>query len=239
MKIIKVHTWNVTTKQAIAIQHNLKVRIKTFDDFGLIKTIAGVDVGFIKEKNLSCAALVIFSYPDMRILDVITCSGPINFPYIPTLLSFREIPIVLSCFEKLENPPGILILDGQGYAHPRRMGLACHVGVLLDIPTIGCAKSRLTGEFNMPGKKKGSFSYLYDKGEIIGAVLRTKDDTHPVFVSIGHRVSLDTSIKLILDMSITRIPEATKIADREVKKYANKIRDMKLEQESFFKNYGI
>lgn len=239
MKIIKVHTWNVTTKQAIAIQHNLKVRIKTFDDFGLIKTIAGVDVGFIKEKNLSCAALVIFSYPDMKILDVITCSEPISFPYIPTFLAFREIPIVLSCFEKLENPPDILILDGQGYAHPRRMGLACHVGVLLDIPTIGCAKSRLTGEFNMPGKKKGSFSYLYDKGEIIGAVLRTKDDTHPVFVSIGHRVSLDTSIKLILDMSITRIPEATKIADREVKKYANKIRDMKLEQESFFKNYGI
>lgn len=235
----KVHSWNVTPKKAIAIQHNLKVRIKTFDDFGLIKTIAGVDVGFVKEKNLSCASLVIFSYPDMRILDVKTCSEPINFPYIPTLLAFREVPVVLSCFQKLENTPDMLILDGQGYAHPRRMGLACHVGVLLDIPTIGCAKSRLIGEFNMPEKKKGSYSYLYDKGEIIGVVLRTKDNISPVFVSIGHRVSLNTAIKLVLGMSITRIPEPTKIADREVKKYANKIRDMKLEQESFFKNYGI
>jgi len=234
MKMENIHAWNVTPKQAISIQHKLRDKIKTFDDFDSLKTIAGVDVGFVKEKNLSCAALVIFSYPDMRILDVITCSEPINFPYIPTLLAFREVPVVLSCFENLENPPNILILDGQGYAHPRRMGLACHVGVLLDIPTIGCAKSRLTGEFNMPEKKKGSYSYLYDKGEIIGAVLRTKDNTYPIFVSIGHRVSLDTSIKLILDMSITRIPEPTKIADREVKKYTNKIRDSELEQETLF-----
>ena len=234
MKIDKLHSWNVTPKQAIAIQHKLRDKIKTFDDFDLIKTIAGVDVGFIKEKNLSCAALVIFGYPDMKILDVITCSEPINFPYIPTLLSFREVPIVLSCFEKLENPPDILILDGQGYAHPRRMGLACHVGVLLNIPTIGCAKSRLIGKFNMPKEKKGSFSYLYDKGEIIGAVLRTRDNISPVFISIGHRVSLDTSIKLILDMSITRIPEPTKIADREVKKYTNKIKNLELEQETLF-----
>lgn len=234
MKIPKVHSWNVTPKQAIAIQHKLRDKIKTFDDFDSLKTIAGVDVGFIKEKNLSCASLVIFSYPDMKILDVINCSEPINFPYIPTLLAFREVPIVLSCFEKLENPPDILILDGQGYAHPRRMGLACHVGVLLDLPTIGCAKSRLTGKFNMPKEKKGSYSYLYDKGEIIGAVLRTRDNISPVFVSIGHRVSLNTAIELILDMSITRIPEPTKIADSEVKKYANKIRSLKLEQKSLF-----
>lgn len=234
MKIIKVHSWDVTPEQAKAIQHKLRDKIKTFDDFDSIKTVGGVDVGFVKEKNLSCAALVIFSYPDMRILDIITCSEPINFLYIPTLLAFREVPVVLSCFEKLENSPDMLILDGQGYAHPRRMGLACHVGVLLNIPTIGCAKSRLTGEFNMPDEKKGSYSYLYDKGEIIGAVLRTKDDTYPVFVSIGHKVSLDTSIKLVLEMAVTRIPEPTKIADREVKKYANKIRDMKLEQKSLF-----
>jgi len=239
MKIAKLHSWNVTPKQAISIQHKLRIKIKTFDDFDSLKKVGGVDVGFVKEKNLSCASLVIFSYPDMRIIDVINSSEPINFPYIPTFLAFREVPIVLSCFEKLENPPDILILDGQGYAHPRRMGLACHVGVLLDIPTIGCAKSRLIGEFNMPGEKKGSYSYLYDKGEIIGAVLRTRDNISPVFVSIGHRVSLNTAIELILDMSITRIPEPTKIADREVKKYTNKIRESKLEQESFFKNYGI
>lgn len=225
MKMAKVHSWNVTPKEAIAIQYELRDKIKAFDNFESLKTIAGVDVGFIKEKNLSCAALVIFSYPDMRILDVKTCSEPISFPYIPTLLAFREVPVVLSCFEKLENTPDMLILDGQGYAHPRRMGLASHVGVLLDIPTIGCAKSRLIGEFNMPEKKKGSYSYLYDKGEIIGAVLRTKDNISPVFVSIGHKVSLDTSIKLVLEMAVTRIPEPTKIADSEVKKYANKIKN--------------
>jgi len=230
----KVHSWNATPKQAISIQHKLRDRIKTFDDFDSLKKVGGVDVGFVKEKNLSCAALVIFSYPDMKILDVITCSEPISFPYIPTFLAFREVPVVLSCFEKLENIPDMLILDGQGYAHPRRMGLASHVGVLLDIPTIGCAKSRLLGEFNIPDEKKGSFSYLYDKGEIIGAVLRTKDDTYPVFVSIGHKVSLDTAIKLILEMAVTRIPEPTKIADREVKKFTNKIRDLKLEQETLF-----
>ena len=234
MKIENIHAWNVTTKQAISIQHKLKDKIKTFNDFDSLKKVGGVDVGFVKEKNLSCAALVIFSYPDMKILDVITCSEPISFPYIPTFLAFREVPVVLSCFEKLENIPDMLILDGQGYAHPRRMGLASHVGVLLDIPTIGCAKSRLLGEFNIPDEKKGSFSYLYDKGEIIGAVLRTKDDTYPVFVSIGHKVSLDTAIKLILEMAVTRIPEPTKIADREVKKFTNKIRDLKLEQETLF-----
>ena len=234
MKIIKVHSWNVTPKQAISIQHKLRDRIKTFDDFDSLKKVGGVDVGFVKEKNLSCAALVIFSYPDMKILDVITCSEPISFSYIPTFLAFREVPVVLSCFEKLENIPDMLILDGQGYAHPRRMGLASHVGVLLDIPTIGCAKSRLLGEFNIPDEKKGSFSYLYDKGEIIGAVLRTKDNISPVFVSIGHRVSLNTAIKLILEMAVTRIPEPTKIADREVKKFTNKIRDLKLEQETLF-----
>jgi len=234
MKIEKLHPWKVTPRQAIAIQHKLRDKIKTFDNFKSLKTIAGVDVGFVKEKNLSCASLVIFSYPDMKIIDVITSSEPINFPYIPTLLAFREVPVVLSCFQKLEILPDLLILDGQGYAHPRRMGLACHVGVLLNIPTIGCAKSRLVGEFSMPDKNRGSYSYLYDKGEIIGAVLRTKDNTYPVFVSIGHRVSLDTSIKLVLEMSITRIPEPTKIADREVKKYTNKIRESKLEQERLF-----
>lgn len=239
MKMTKVHSWNVTPKQAISIQHKLRVKIKTFDDFDSLKKVGGVDVGFVKEKNLSCASLVIFSYPDMRIIDVINSSEPINFPYIPTLLAFREVPVVLSCFQKLDNLPDLLILDGQGYAHPRRMGLACHVGVLLNIPTIGCAKSRLIGEFNMPEKKKGSYSYLYDKSEIIGAVLRTKDNISPVFVSIGHRVSLNTAIKLVSEMAVTRIPEPTKIADREVKKYTNKIRNLKLEQESFFKNYGI
>jgi len=234
VKMTKVHSWNATPKQAIAIQHKLRIKIKTFDDFDSLKKVGGVDVGFVKEKNLSCAALVIFSYPDMKILDVITCSEPISFPYIPTFLAFREVPVVLSCFEKLENMPDMLILDGQGYAHPRRMGLASHVGVLLDIPTIGCAKSRLVGEFNMPDEKKGSYSYLYDKCEIIGAVLRTKDNISPVFVSIGHRVSLNTAIKLILEMAVTRIPEPTKIADREVKKFTNKIRDLKLEQETLF-----
>jgi len=234
VKITKLHSWNVTPKKAISIQHKLRDKIKTFDDFDSLKKVGGVDVGFVKEKNLSCAAFVIFSYPDMKILDVITCSEPISFPYIPTFLAFREVPVVLSCFEKLENMPDMLILDGQGYAHPRRMGLASHVGVLLDIPTIGCAKSRLVGEFNMPDEKKGSYSYLYDKCEIIGAVLRTKDNISPVFVSIGHRVSLNTAIKLILEMAVTRIPEPTKIADREVKKFTNKIRDLKLEQETLF-----
>lgn len=204
----------VTPQEALEIQRQERHRVRCEDDFGgfeAIKTVAGVDVS--SEDGTLYAAVVVLSYPQLEILTVTNASGPSPFPYIPGLLSFREIPILLEAWEKLTLRPDLILVDGQGIAHPRRFGIGAHLGVTLDVPTIGCAKRRLVGRHEEPGPHKGDWSPLVDKGETIGAVLRTKDHVSPMFISCGHRVSLPSAIQLVLSCTTRyRLPEPTRQA---------------------------
>jgi deoxyribonuclease V len=175
--------------------------------------VAGVDVS-VKDGRAR-SAVVLLSFPELGPLEAATAERPATFPYIPGLLAFREGPVVLEAMERLTGRPDVLIFDAQGFAHPRRMGLAAHLGILLDIPSVGCAKSRLCGEYSEPGAKKGSWTPLYDGDEVIGAVVRTRSNVKPVFVSIGHRVILQTAIQLVVDCAPNyRLPETTRWAHR-------------------------
>ncbi len=196
MRIKHLHSWQVTPSEAVEIQRQLRGQVSPHNNLGDVHTVAGVDMG-IKGKTAR-AVVVVLSYPALEpvVQSLVEC--PVGFKYIPGLLSFREAPPVLAAFEKLSVEPDLVIVDGQGIAHPRRMGIASHLGLFLDRPTIGCAKSRLCGRYKEPGEKRGSFSYLYDHGEIIGAALRTKDKTKVVYVSPGHKIDLKMSIHYVL-----------------------------------------
>ena len=175
--------------------------------------MAGIDTGY--RNGMSQAAVVSLKYPSLEPLEQAISQRPVNFPYIPGLLSFREAPVILEAIEKLKKIPDLLIIDGHGIAHPRRFGIACHIGLLLDVPSIGCAKTLLVGEYDEPGLERGGFNYLKDRGEIIGAVLRTRSNVNPIFVSIGHKVDLKDSIKFVLNCCRGyRLPETTRRADR-------------------------
>jgi deoxyribonuclease V len=178
-----------------------------------VATVAGVDVGF--REGLAHAAIAVLNFPELQLSDHALATRPVTFPYVPGLLSFREGPAVLEALSKLKSSVDLLIFDGQGLAHPRRFGLACHMGLLTGIPSIGCAKSWLTGQYEEPGLRRGDFTSLTDKGEVIGAVLRTRDKTKPLFVSIGHRVDLPASIHYVLACCRGyRLPETTRWAHR-------------------------
>lgn len=217
MRIEKTHDWNLTPKEAAALQERLRDRVIARDDFGKVELVAGADAAFDKPKNKAYGAVVVFEFPSMREVERRAAERKLEFPYVPGLLSFREIPVLLDAFAKLKNIPDIFMLDGQGVAHPRRFGLASHAGVLLDIPTIGCAKSRLTGQAEEPGNEPGEWSPLRDNDEVIGAVLRTRRNVRPIFVSVGHRVSLETSVEMAMSCCDgLRIPRPTREADRFV-----------------------
>jgi deoxyribonuclease V len=174
--------------------------------------VAGVDIS-VKRNGTAKAAVVVLSFPDMEMIEVKTVEDDPPFPYVPGLLSFREAPLILAACEQLKVTPDLIMVDGQGIAHPRRFGLASHLGLILDIPAIGCAKSRLCGTFQMPGEEAGSFSELTDEDEIIGAVVRTKTGTNPLFISIGHRIDLPTAIERILECCRGyRLPQPTRLA---------------------------
>lgn len=179
--------------------------------------IAGVDVRVLRNKDRVFCAIVTLSYPGGELIEIVDSESGIDYPYVPGLLTFREGPVVLKCFRKLRSCPDILMFDGQGYAHPRRMGLATHMGIVLDIPSIGCAKSKLIGCYRQPGKRKGDYSLIHEDDEVIGAALRSRDNTKPVFVSAGHRISLASSIKITKFFCKTRIPEPTKLAHNYLK----------------------
>ncbi len=204
--------WPVTIKEAIRVQETLagQVRIEPFK--GTVKRIAGVDAAFIGAKTIG--AVIVFDYKSMEIIDSAFSVTETPFPYVPGYLSFREGPAIVAAFRKLKLWPDVIIFDGQGIAHPRRMGIASHLGVFLRTPSIGCAKSRLVGEYKEPGGERGSYSYLYYEGEIVGAVLRTRAAVKPVFVSPGHMVSLDDAIKTVLSCSKYRLPEPIRMVDR-------------------------
>jgi deoxyribonuclease V len=217
MKIKKLHNWNITAKRAVELQKGLarQVRQRRFNK--KLKTIAGIDCAFTADKKNIIACIVVLSAETFENIEIVHATQPVTFPYIPGLLSFREAPACLAAAEKLRTVPDCVIVDGQGTAHPRRLGLACHLGLFLDIPTIGCAKSRLIGDFTSPGLVKGSVSSLMDKNEVIGSVVRTRSNVKPVFVSVGNKCRLCDAIRIMLDCCRKyRLPEPTRLAHQIV-----------------------
>ena len=221
MKYLKLHTWNVDYKKAVEIQERLKKSIILKGSTKNCKLIAGADVSYTKGSEIFYASVVVFNLQTMERVEEVTASGKVDFPYIPGLLSFRESPILLKAFAKIKSEPDVIILDAQGIAHPRGIGLASHIGLLLDKSSIGCAKTRLIGEYNEVGGEAGCHSQLTVKGEIVGAVLRTRKNVKPVFVSPGHKIDLNTSIDLVLKSCRGyRLPEPVRQAHNLVKKTA-------------------
>lgn len=207
------HSWDVTPAQARSIQEELRGQIVAHDDLNVVKMVAGVDVGFEQRGAVTRAAVVVLRFPELEPMDRALAKRPTSFPYVPGLLSFREIPAVLDALENLETQPDLLLCDGQGFAHPRRFGLACHLGLLTDLPSIGVAKSRLIGEHGALGEEKGARTWLRHKGEIIGALLRTRTGVKPLYVSIGHRICLATALEYVLACTGRyRLPETTRQA---------------------------
>ena len=213
MKYRTLHAWDITPKEAVSIQQDVYKRIvlKPLDPEN-IHLLAGVDVS-VKE-DLSRAAIVVLTYPDLAIKEKVTYTQKTVFPYVPGLLSFREGPVILKCLDRLGSEPDLFIFDGQGLAHPRRTGLAAHMGVIIGKPSIGSAKSHLYGSYDTPGNKKGDYSIIKDKdGTPLGAVLRTRDNTNPVYVSPGHLCDIPSAVKIILSCSPRyKIPEPIRAA---------------------------
>lgn len=207
------HSWDLTPKEAAAWQKELAARVIREANLGPVRTVAGIDASY--RDGAARAAVAVLSFPDLELIEYAVTTRPTPFPYVPGLLSFREGPAVLDALERLRSSPDLLIFDGQGLAHPRRFGLACHLGLLLDRPAIGCAKSRLLGDYEEPGPHQGDYTLLVDKGETIGAAVRTRAGAKPVFVSIGHQVDLSTSIDYVLKCCRGfRLPETTRWAHR-------------------------
>jgi deoxyribonuclease V len=209
------HAWDLTPAEARSLQMDLAHNVETADRFGNLRTVAGIDIGFEDAGRLTRAAIAVLSMPDLRLIEQSVSRRATAFPYVPGLLSFREIPAALEALAALRATPDLLLCDGHGFAHPRRFGLACHLGWILDVPCIGAAKSRLVGSFEEPAAARGSWSPLVDDDETIGASLRTRAGTRPVFVSIGHRVSLASAVALTLACAPRyRLPETTRQAHR-------------------------
>lgn len=217
MKTRNLHNWNLSPKEAIVLQKNLSEKIILKNKFKNIRLIAGADMAIDEHRNLGVAGIIIYSYPDLKEIERCFAKAEIKFPYVPGLLAFREAPILTKAFTKLRYIPDVVIFDGQGIAHPRGLGIASHMGLILGRPTIGCAKSRLVGEHKEPGKNPGDWTPLNYKNKVIGAVLRTRKNVKPVFISPGHLIDLKTSIKIVVScLDGVRIPKPTREADKFV-----------------------
>ncbi|MEW8315618.1 MAG: deoxyribonuclease V [Candidatus Thiodiazotropha endolucinida] len=209
------HGWNLSPTEAVALQNSLRLQVVGRNCYAELQRIAGVDVGFEAHGSITRAAIVVLSYPQLQPLEQAIARLPTSFPYIPGLLSFREVPAILQALSKLQQPPDIFLCDGQGIAHPRRFGLACHLGVYTDIPSVGVAKTRLIGSHATVPTEKGGWVPLIDKDETIGAVLRTRSGVKPLYISIGHKISLERSIELVLACTPRyKLPETTRAAHR-------------------------
>jgi deoxyribonuclease V len=220
MKIKALHKWSVDTKKAKELQKKLqkKIQLKSFNK--KIKTVAGCDVSFSRGSNIVYASIVILNYPGMEIIEEQFARDNATFPYIPGYLSFREIPVLIKAFKLIKRAPDIVLCDGQGLAHPRLFGLACHLGLMLDTPAIGCAKSHLVGEFKEPGHTKGNYSSIRYKGKKVGIVLRSRTNVKPIFISPGHKIDIKSSYRITMDCSGKyRIPVPTRLAHIAVNKY--------------------
>ncbi len=213
MKVYHLHSWDVTITQAEEIQRRLAAQVLRKCEVGEPRLVAGVDISRQGAGGMARGAVVVLRYPELTIVESRVVEGRLGLPYIPGLLSFRESPLILTACERLEAIPDLILVDGQGIAHPRRMGLASHLGLLLDTPTIGCAKSLLCGRHGDVGEEPGSYVELVDRGEVIGAALRTKSGLKPIYVSIGHKVDLPMALKWVMACCRGyRIPEPTRLA---------------------------
>ncbi len=211
------HRWQVTPSRAIQIQRELAGRVRHEPLASTPRLVAGADMAFSRDGRRCVAGIVVWDRPGQRVVEERLAVREVTFPYVPGLLSFREAPVVLAALRKVRTVPDALMVDGQGLAHPRRMGLACHVGLLVDLPTVGCAKSRLCGQADEPGPERGGRSALTDDDETIGAMLRTRSGVRCVFVSVGHRIVLDEAVDLVLSCTTTyRLPEPTRLAHQFV-----------------------
>ena len=212
-----MHRWPKTVAAARSIQERLRHEVIKKDILAKPQRVAGVDVGFEQGGTVTRAAVAVLDFPDLTLREHAIVRRKTRFPYVPGYLSFREAPAILAALKKLREKPDLLLCDGQGLAHPRRFGLACHLGVLADIPSIGVAKSRLIGDHDRLLESKGAWAPLLVDGERIGAVLRTRTGVRPLYISIGHRISLRTAIKYVLLCTTKyRLPETTRHAHRLV-----------------------
>ncbi|MFC2020233.1 deoxyribonuclease V [Chloroflexota bacterium] len=213
MKPKRLHNWQLSTSQAIQIQHRLAAQVSRNGELITPHFIAGVDISVGRGEEIATGSAVVLNYPELRVIETQVAKGRLNFPYIPGLLSFRESPLTLAVCEQLSITPDLILVDGQGIAHPRRFGLASHLGLFLDTPTIGCAKSLLCGNYEEPGIEPGSYTEVMDKGETIGVALRTKLGVKPVYVSTGHKIDLQTAIYWVMECCRGyRLPEPTRLA---------------------------
>jgi deoxyribonuclease V len=225
-------SWPTTVADARVVQERLRGKVVTRDRLKTIRTVAGIDVGFERHGRITRAAVVVLDFPALTLRATAIARAPTRFPYVPGYLSFREVPAVLAALARLKTKPDLLLCDGQGRAHPRRFGLACHLGVLTGMPSIGVAKSRLLGTHEPVPDTRGAWVPLVDKGETIGAVLCTRAGVKPLYISIGHRVSLATAIDYVSRCTTAyRLPETTRYAHRlasgslaEVKQLAAQVR---------------
>src|SRR5215470_17814413 len=213
MTSLSLHSWDLTRSEAVEVQKRLRILVRLQPLPQPVRAIAGADISYNKFSETVYAGIVVLSLPDLRIIESEGVRSVAKFPYVPGLLSFRETPPLLEAWEKLKTKPDVLMLDGQGIAHPRRFGIACHVGLLLDLPTIGCAKSILVGRYGELGLEAGCRSPLVDRGEQVGVALRTKNKVSPVYVSPGHLIDLGSAVDLVLrSTGKYRQPEPTRQA---------------------------
>jgi deoxyribonuclease V len=215
MKIKHIHKWDVAPKEGIVIQKSLMNTV-IYDrpvDVNTVRLVGGVDVSV--KNGMSQAAVVVMTFPELQVIETALAKQPTSFPYVPGLLSFREGPVLVEAFEKLQNVPDVFIFDGMGRIHPRRMGIASHMGLWLAKATIGCGKTHFIGEYDLPGKTKGDYSYLTDKGETLGVVLRSRDKVKPVYISAGHMIDLDSAVEIVMMCTPKyRLPEPIRQAHK-------------------------
>lgn len=209
------HSWNLTPREAIALQSRLRGKVVRLGRPTGVRHVAGTDVGFEGSGRTARAAVAVLSYPELELVDYAVVRRPVRFPYVPGLLSFREIPALLDAMAALRVQPDLVLCDGHGYAHPRRFGIASHFGLVSGLPTIGVAKSRLIGEHGQPMQRRGAWVPLRHEGEVIGAVVRSRPHVQPIYVSIGHRISLPVAVRYAMACVTTyRLPETTRWAHR-------------------------
>ncbi|PYV18825.1 MAG: deoxyribonuclease V [Acidobacteria bacterium] len=227
MKAVLRTRWDLAPRAAMRLQERLRERVILEDRHGEIRFVAGADLAFEPETNEAVAGVIVFSFPEMKEVERRHAWRKLRFPYVPGLLSFRETPVLMAAFRKLRTEPDLILIDGHGLAHPRRFGIACHVGVIFDKPTIGCAKSLLVGEHRALGLKKGSTAPLMHHGERVGVALRTRDGVKPIYVTQGHRVSLARAVRIVgQSLDGFRIPKPTREADHYVRELRRRDTDV-------------
>ena len=221
MKLKHLHAWDVSAKEAVRLQKQWAGKTVCRGNPAHLKIVAGADISYSRNSSTAYAGAVLLSFPSLEVIGRFTCKDEFKFPYVPGLLSFREAPCLLKLFKNLHPDPDLIFFDGHGYAHPRKFGLACHLGLILDCPTIGCAKSRLVGSYREPGNRKGSVANLTDdEKNTIGAVVRSREGCKPIFISAGHRIGLDAAVRRTLEcVTRYRIPEPTRLAHQLVNEF--------------------